>query len=333
MPASRDPRVFSPDDPSLVLETAASETEGSLEADGLPEPGAAPGPSRPKRSPFGWGSLFLSAAAGLFLLAAGAWVAGFVSKALVRDDAIGWLASGLVAVAAVAGAVLVLREIIGFVRLGRLGAVRDATEAALGDSARERDAVAQLAGLYRVRPEMKWPLARLGEHGKDIRDPGDLLRLAERELLVRLDGEARGRILAAAKRVSVVTAISPSALLAVLFVLFENLRMLRALATFYGGRPGNLGGLKLARMVLGHIVATGGIALTDDLLGQFLGQDLLRRLSRRLGEGAFNGVLTARIGTAAIQVCRPMPFIEAPPIRLRDLLADLFRVLGKHGSP
>ncbi len=46
-------------------------------------------------------------------------------------------------------------------------------------------------------------------------------------------------------------------------------------------------------MVVTRIVATGGVAMTDDLLGQFLGQDLLRRLSRRLGEGVFNGALTA----------------------------------------
>ena len=78
-------------------------------------------------------------------------------------------------------------------------------------------------------------------------------------------------------------------------------------------------------MVVGHIIATGGVALTDDLLGQFLGQDLLRRLSRRLGEGAFNGALTSRVGATAVEVCRPLPFIAAPPIRARDMLAEAFR--------
>jgi putative membrane protein len=68
--------------------------------------------------------------------------------------------------------------------------------------------------------------------------------------------------------------------------------------------------------------------MTDDLLGQFLGQDLLRRLSRRLGEGAFNGALTARIGTAAIDVVRPLPFLHTRPVRARDLLPDLFRRSG-----
>ena len=89
---------------------------------------------------------------------------------------------------------------------------------------------------------------------------------------------------------------------AILYVLIENVRMLRGLATLYGGRPGLLGALRLGRMVITHIIATGGVAMTDDLLGQFLGQDLVRRLSRRLGEGVFNGALTARIGAAAVEV-------------------------------
>jgi putative membrane protein len=119
--------------------------------------------------------------------------------------------------------------------------------------------------------------------------------------------------------------MSPMVWIAMLYVAAENLRLLRGLATLYGGRPGGLGAFRLARMVVTHIVATGGVAMTDDLLGQFLGQDLLRRLSRRLGEGVFNGALTARIGTAAIEVTRPIPYLDSEPVRVRDLLPELLR--------
>jgi putative membrane protein len=165
----------------------------------------------------------------------------------------------------------------------------------------------------------------LQEHAGDVRDPGELLRLADRELMAPLDAAARRLVLKSAKRVLVVTAMSPMVWVAMLYVMVENVRMLKALATVYGGRPGALGALKLGSLVIGHIVATGGLAMTDDLVGQFLGQDLMRRLSRRLGEGAFNGALTARIGTAAIDVTRPMPFLDADPIRVRDLLPELLR--------
>ena len=36
---------------------------------------------------------------------------------------------------------------------------------------------------------------------------------------------------------------------------------------------------------------------------------MLAKLSRRFGEGALNGALTARVGVAAIDVCRPLPFV------------------------
>jgi putative membrane protein len=168
-------------------------------------------------------------------------------------------------------------------------------------------------------------LARIEESRHDARDPGDLFRLVDRHLLEPLDGEARRIVASAARRTGTVSAISPSAVLTVAWVLVENLRLLRTLAGLYGGRPGVFATAKLARMVFTHIVATGGVALTDDLFGQFLGQDLLRRLSARLGEGVFNAALTARIGAAAIGLIRPLPWLEAPPVRARDFVAEIMR--------
>ena len=67
------------------------------------------------------------------------------------------------------------------------------------------------------------------------------MRLAERELMGPLDAEARRLVVAAAKRVSVVTAISPRAAVDMLFVLINALALIRRLAVLYGGRPGTLG--------------------------------------------------------------------------------------------
>ncbi len=114
---------------------------------------------------------------------------------------------------------------------------------------------------------------------------GELLRLTERTLVAPLDPYARSIVAASAKRVSVVTAVSPGALIDMLFVGAENLRMLRRLATLYGARPGTLSLFKLARMVVTHIVLTGGIALGDDVIQQLIGHGLTAKLSARLGEG------------------------------------------------
>ncbi len=324
----RRPRVFAPDDPALDLRPMSAPELG-LETAVAPQGSASGENPRSGLSTGGlrWGALFLSAVASLGLLAATVVFTGFVAEAMARNDWVGWLATALAALATVSLAVIVLREIVGIYRLGQLARLRQHVAAALKerDAKAERTALAAVAGLYADRPEHKWALARLAEHEGDVRDPGDLLALAERELLVPLDNAARRLVLKAAKRVSVVTALSPMVWIAMIYVLIENLRLLRNLAELYGGRPGTLGALRLARMVFTHILATGGLALTDDLFGQFLGQDLLRRLSRRLGEGMFNGALTARIGVAAVEVIRPLPFLEATPIRIRDLLPELLR--------
>lgn len=322
----REPRIFDPDDPSLVAAPEplfeAQRPEGELgEPEEIAAPAAAP------RAGVGWGAILGSSVLGLVLLALGIWVTRFATEALSRNDIIGWIAVALVAIAGLAASAIILRETVGLMRLRRLGRLRRDLEETLDarDAAREKVVLRQLLGTFSNRGDVRWTLARFHEDEGDVRDPGDLARLADREIFAPLDQRAKRIVLSSAKRVSVVTAISPMPLVDVVFVLVENLRMLRAVATLYGGRPGLMAALKLGRMVLTHLVATGGVALTDDLLGQVLGQDLLRRLSRRLGEGAFNGAMTARIGTAAIQVIRPLPFLEASPVRVRDFIGELFR--------
>ena len=330
-PASpRRPRVFNPDDPQLVAgPQAPAEPSPDIPSDQSP-PRAGTRISLPTAagvsSGIRFGALFVSAMVSLATLAASISFFRFVSVALERQDWIGWTAAALLGLAAISGLVLAGREVLGLLRLARLGRLRRDMDAALAtqDTAAERDALTRLKALYATRAELRWPLARLAEHERDIHDPGALLALADRELMAPLDGEARQMVLRSAKRVSTVTALSPIAFFAIAYVLIENLGLLRRMAALYGGRPGVLGSLRLARHVVAHIVGTGAVALTDDLLGQFFGQDVLRRLSRRLGEGAFNGALTARLGAAALDVIRPLPFIEATPVRARDILKELF---------
>ncbi len=65
------------------------------------------------------------------------------------------------------------------------------------------------------------------------------------------------------------------------------------------------------------------MAAGDSLLEQFIGQGLAAKLSARLGEGLVNGFLTARIGVAAIQTCRPAPFIATKGPTLPELMSEI----------
>lgn len=335
----RRPRAFSLDDPNVeIVEKPRTEPA----ADTVPNAGDKDNPRRPERlddswterlaslsldRSFRWGSLLFSAATALAGIAFALWFTRLTAIAYAREDWLGWLSFGLLLVAGFAALVLMLREIVGILRFRRLGRIRADAEKAMRDADRkaEEEAIRRITSPFRSRSELKWALARLDEHARAVRDPGDLLRLADRDVLLPLDGDARRLVAGSARRVAVVSAISPTGFLTIGWVLIENLRLLRALAALYGGRPGFIGTMRLARMVFVHIVATGGLAMTDDLFGQFLGQDIIRRLSHRLGESVFNAALTARVGAAAIGVIRPLPYLEAPPIRARDFMGDILR--------
>jgi putative membrane protein len=272
-----------------------------------------------------WGSILLGSLGGLITLLASLWLYDYVLALIARDDWIGWAAVGLLGLVLFALLMIVLREVAGLARLGRLGKIRHEADSAArqNDKPLAIDVADRLKRLYAGRKDLAWGLKRLAEHGHDIMNADELLRLSERTLVAPLDPYARTIVAASAKRVSVVTAVSPGALIDMMFVGAENLRMLRRLATLYGARPGTLSLLKLARMVVTHIVLTGGIALGDDLIHQVIGHGLTAKLSARLGEGLFNGALTTRIGIAAIDVCRPLPYIESHRPRFRELVAEV----------
>ena len=277
-----------------------------------------------------WLRLLVGALGGLVTLAIGLAIDTLIRDLFARNDALGWLAITLAALAVVALLALAVREIAGLLRLRRITAIPAAMAAAeaADDRIGARAVARELGRLYGGRPDTARGRAALAGLAAEIIDGRDLIGLAETELLLPLDEAARRMVLASSKRVALVTAISPRALVDVIFVGAEILRLIRRLATLYGGRPGTLGFIRLTRSALTHLAVTGGMAAGDSLVQQILGHGIAARLSARLGEGVVNGLLTARVGIAAIEVCRPLPFVNGRPPRLADVMAELRRLGG-----
>lgn len=330
-PPLRKPRLFQTGDSRLIADAATAIDDGDQKGAVFLEPRsthASHAMMRLRR--IGWGSLLLSALGGLASIAAGLWVTEFITGLFERSGWLGYVALALAAVASLAAGVIIVREIIGFLRLGRIAAIRLAAQGALdaNDKAKADDVTRQLERLFGGRSALRSALRSLTAHRRDILDGDAVLTLAERDLLIPLDREASRIVSRSVRRVALITAVSPSIAVDVAFVVAENLAMIRRLATLYGGRPGLFGSLKLARLVLGHLALTGGVALGDDVIQQLVGHGLTAKISARLGEGIINGAFTGRIGIAAIDLCRPLPFIEAEPARLRHFIAELRRVRG-----
>lgn len=322
----RRPATFRIDDPRVVIaepEIVPPPSEGALvTADQLAADAIA---ARSKR--WRWGALFWSALSGLVVLALGVAVTNFVEDLFTRAPWLGAIGLGFAVIAGVALLALVVREIAGLVRLGTIESLRRRANVVIESDDREkgRALVNDLLALTRRMPRLARPRGRLEVHLHDIIDGRDRVLLAERELMEPLDTEARRLVLNAAKRVSVVTAVSPRAAIDMIFVLVNALSLIRKLAVLYGGRPGTIGLLRLFRQVISHLALTGGVAVTDSLLQQIIGHGVAARVSARLGEGMLNGILTARLGILAIDATRPLPFTELPRPALNDLVGILLR--------
>lgn len=281
-------------------------------------------PSRLARWFWGLAAAVISAA-----ISVAAW--DFVTGLLGRAPVLGWIVTALLCALLLVILAISLREIAAISRLGRIDTLHRAAAAALAadDLTQARQVCTRLIAFYRGREDTRWGCQRLTERSAEQFDAVGLLALAEEELLVPLDAAARREVEAAARQVATVTALVPIALADVVVALASSLRMIRRVAEIYGGRSGFLGSWRLTRAVFAHLLATGAVAVGDDLLEPLLGGSLLSKLSRRFGEGLVNGALSARVGVAAMEVCRPLPFSASrrPSVRaiVASALGGLFR--------
>ncbi|MEM0922312.1 MAG: TIGR01620 family protein [Pseudomonadota bacterium] len=315
-----------------------------LEADPLPEapsPAEAPPVDDPpgaaeealrlaagrKRTISAFGALIWAAFVGLVLLAIGAAASDFLTGLFARHPALGWIATGFFGVLISALLVLILREAAALGRLKRVERLQ--TLAGRGDA---KALIRGLDGLYRGRADLEAARSDLTRAMRETPDAETLLSLAERKMLHPLDARAEAAVARAARDVAAATALIPMALADVLAVLWANLRMIRRIAEIYGGRAGWLGSWRLLRAVAVHLIATGAVAATDEMLGPLLGGGMLSKLSRRFGEAAVNAALTARVGVAAMEVCRPMPFAESTRPRATSLVLDALKGWRARGA-
>ena len=246
----------------------------------------------------------------------------FVTNLVSQNLYLGYAVAGLFGLFLLVVLLIVIKELSAFARLGRIDRIQHAADAALvsEDLTAARAVIKDLTGLYGSRDDTKWGRDRLKERETDMFDASALIALADHELLGPLDTAARREVEAAARQVATVTALVPLALADVVAALGANIRMIRRIAEIYGGRSGTLGSWRLTRAVLSHLVATGAVAVGDDMLEPILGGSILGKLSRRFGEGLVNGALTARVGVAAIEVCRPLPFAPGKRPSVRSII-------------
>lgn len=318
---ARTPRAFAPDRAEIVDVAFEPEPDPDL---------IAPPPRR-----IGWVGKLAWTTGGI-LISAGL---GLAAERLIRDlfasnQYLGYVGLGVLGAFLVAVAALVLREFLALRRLRVLDALKaDAARAHASNDRKLAGAVVDhLNGVYANRADLARARDSLSGHVPNLFDGTEVIVLAERSLMAPLDARAKALTAASARRVALVTAVSPRALIDIAFVIYESIRLAGAIAALYGARPGFFGFVRLSGSVLAHLAVTGGLVLTDGVVEQLVGQGLAAKLSARLGEGVVNGLMTVRVGIAAMRVVRPLPFDTLPQPMVRDFIPELVKVTQDAGK-
>lgn len=322
--AERRPRAFAPEVAAVpeaieVLSDAAVDVDAEVAA--------------PPRL-VGWLGRIVWIAGGLLVsLALGLATERLVSELFATQPWLGWVAVALVVVLVIALVAIIVREAASVMRLRALDRLRvEALAVIETDDARQGRAIAaELLGIYGRRADLARAREELETNGRHVFDGAEHVRLSERLLMAPLDARARALTAASARRVALVTTVSPRALVDIAFVVFESVRLGGDIARLYGARPGIIGTWRLLGAILAHLAVTGGLVLTDGVMEQLLGQGLAAKLSARLGEGVVNGLMTVRVGIAAMRVVRPLPFMVVKQPMVKDFIAELANVLGERG--
>ena len=237
---------------------------------------------------------------------------------------LGWLTLGVSVIALISFLMIIAREALGILWEKTIERLRltAAEVIEVNNDTQARSLLYKVIALYE-RDTTTASIQRIRAFDEGIMQASARLALAEREYLTPRDREAKQLVASTVRQVSVVTTLSPRAVIDVVFIIYALARLLRQISSLYGGKPGILGIVRLFRLALTHLAVTTGIAVGDSMAHDILGSSLATWVSARLGEGVLNGTLSARFGLAAIAVCRPLPFIEATPPKLADVIKCL----------
>jgi putative membrane protein len=188
--------------------------------------------------------------------------------------------------------------------------------------------LAQQAGLDLGHPALQRWQASLHETHNDR----EVVTLYAQLVQPVLDRQARAEISRNAAEATLMIAVSPLALVDMAFIAWRNLRMINRIAAVYGIQLGYFSRIRLFRLVLLNIAFAGASELVREVGMDWLSQDLAARLSARAAQGIGAGLLTARLGIKAMELCRPLPWLEDRP-KLGDFRRELIGQLKRSLQP
>ncbi|AHF76950.1 hypothetical protein Sant_1898 [Sodalis praecaptivus] len=203
---------------------------------------------------------------------------------------------------------------------------------ALGEGRAFCQRLAAQAGIGADHPALqRWQAAL-----HDSQSDREVVALYARVVQPVIDRQVRLTISRFAAESTLLVAVSPLALVDMSFIAWRNFRLVNRIAALYGIELGYFSRIRLFRLVLVNIAFAGISEWVREIGMDSVSQDLTARLSARAAQGMGAGLLTARLGLKAMELCRPLPWLPGEKPRLgefrRELLGQLKSALDKRSS-
>ncbi|CAM3496860.1 YcjF family protein [Xenorhabdus nematophila] len=299
-------------------ESGVEEQEGEFES-------AVNAVLKPKRS--FWRNVF----SGAVLLLSLSVIAQFIQWIYQSWQQHDWIALGAAAAGSMivfAGIGTVIREWRRLYHLRQRTEERDTAKVLLhshgiGKGRQFCEKLAEQAGIGQQHPALQRWYASV----HDTHNDREIVMLYSKLVQPVLDIQARKEISRSAAESALMIAISPLAIVDMAFIAWRNVRLINRIAALYGIELGYFSRIRLFRLVLLNIAFAGASELIREVGMDWLSQDIAARLSARAAQGIGAGLLTARLGIKAMELCRPLPWIDGDKPKLGDFRHQLLTQL------
>lgn len=197
----------------------------------------------------------------------------------------------------------------------------------VNDLGRAKQLIEELKKFYLNKPQ-NLHFQRCLEQLPDYSNDREVVEHIERVFLRPLDQEALRRVSNYSLQTATTVAVSPWISLDMLLSLWRSIKMMDDIAQVYGLRPSMVNRYKLLKLVMYQLVfVAASEVLIDQLIEEFGTSTLTSMSGARLGQGLGAGIYSARIGVAAMKVCRPISFSKETQPTVRTIMVQVLSAL------
>jgi putative membrane protein len=242
----------------------------------------------------------------------------WVADAFARGAGFGALAASVVTIGVGGAALIVARELQGFLALRRVEHDQERLEQAQSraGSAEMREAIRRVLAALPKDRETEAAIETYQRQAQTHHTPAQQIELLSRTVMRPLDRRAESVVRRATTRAFALTAIAPTALIDTVLFAALSVHMLRGIAACYGHRPTLAATAHLIRRLVFEAGKLGAVGLAGMALTQHLSGAFAERIATDAAQSVYAGQRMARVGLLAMGLCRPVPFQaeEAPGI-------------------